>query len=142
MTAKHGLPFVVAMVVLLTTAACSADATRVVVAYGDFMEAPDATQEVSVAAGTSVDVALYSNPTTGFAWDEPEVSDETVLPLHARQFVSLRGEPDPPLGSPGQDVFTFEAVSKGQSTVTFRYSRPWEGGQRSVWTFTLVVNVE
>ena len=133
--------FVLMAAALLTVSACSADATRVVVTYGDFMEAPDATQEVSVAAGTSVDVYLFSNPTTGFVWEEPEVSHDTVLSLRNRQFVSLRGEQDPSPDSPGQDVWTFEASSPGQSTLTFRYSRPWEGGQKGVWTFTLTVDV-
>jgi len=126
---------------LLATAACSADTTRVEVSYGDFINEQNATSEISVSAGTSFEVALFSNPTTGFQWEEAEISDTSVLQQKGRRFVSLRGEPDPPPGSPGQDVWTFGAADEGQSTVTFRYSRPWEGGQRGVWTFTLTVNV-
>lgn len=139
---KRILLVAVLLSALLAAVACSERETRVEVTYGDFIDDQNATREMSVPEGTMIDVALYSNPTTGFEWEDADISNTAILQQVDRRFLSPRGESDPPTGSPGQDVFAFESIGKGQSTVTFHYSRPWEGGQRSVWTFTLLVNVE
>jgi len=143
MVGKFGPVLVLAAVaMLLPVAACSADATLVGVSYGDFMQAPHASRQVTVPEGTSVDVSLYSNRTSGFQWEVPYVSDETVLEHVDSRFTGLYDDTvsDPML--PGKDVFAFQTIGEGQTAVEFRYSRPWEGGQTGVWTFTLVVNVE
>ena len=45
-------------------------------------------------------------------------------------------------GTPGQEVWTFEALKKGSSTVSLEYDRPWEGGEKGEWTFELTVVVK
>ncbi|MFC1981753.1 protease inhibitor I42 family protein [Chloroflexota bacterium] len=80
---------------------------------------------------------VFTNPTTGFQWEEAQISNEAVLKQVDRRFISPeRGTPPPP-GTPGQDVWTFEAIQKRSSTVSIRYSRPWEGVEKGEWTFTL-----
>ena len=97
---------------------------------------------LKVLPGSSIKVTLCSNPTTGFQWEEAQISDGAVLKQVDRQFISPESEPPPPPGTPGQDVWTFETIQKGSSTVSIRYSRPWEGGEKGEWTFTLVVTVK
>ena len=99
-------------------------------------------KQIEIASGSSFEVTLCSNPTTGFQWEEAQISNETVLKQVDRQFISPNSEPPPPPGTPGQEIWTFEAIQKGSSTVSIRYSRPWEGGEKGEWTFTLAVTVK
>jgi predicted secreted protein len=50
-----------------------------------------------------------------------------------------RGPPPPP-GTPGQEVWTFNALKAGESTISLDYS--WLGGEKGEWTFVLNVVVE
>jgi inhibitor of cysteine peptidase len=110
------------------------------VSCDDFYEHKHLSQQVEVAAGDSFSVTLCSNPTTGFQWSESaQISDPTVLQQTGHQFVSPQSEPPPPPGTPGQEVWTFNALNKGTSTVSLEYSRPWEGGEKGEWTFVLTV---
>ena len=100
-------------------------------------------QEVGIPAGSSLTVTLCSNPTTGFQWSESaQISDQTVLEQVDHKFVSPQSEPPPPPGTPGQEVWTFRALKEGKSTTSMEYSRPWEGGEKGTWTFTLTVTVK
>jgi len=113
------------------------------VSCDDFYEQQHISKEVEVAAGDSFTVTLCSNPTTGFQWSEAaQISDQTVLQQADHKFVSPQSEPPPPPGTPGQDVWTFKALKKGESTVSLEYSRPWEGGEKGEWTFVLTVVVK
>jgi len=103
----------------------------------DFYDQAAISKEMEVAVGDSFAVTLCSNPTTGFQWSEAQVSDQTVLKQTDHSFV-------PPgetgiVGAAGQDVWTFKALKKGESTVSMEYSRPWEGGEKAEWTFILTV---
>ena len=40
-----------------------------------------------------------------------------------------------PVGTGGQQVWTFKAVNKDVSTIPMEYSRPWEGGEKAAETF-------
>lgn len=46
------------------------------------------------------------------------------------------------VGASGREVWVFRALEKGTTTVYMEYSRPWQGGEKGVWTFELTVNVE
>ena len=99
-------------------------------------------QEVKVPVDGSLTVTLCSNPTTGFQWESAKITDQTVLERVDHKFVSPESEPPPPPGTPGQEIWTFKALKKGTSTISMEYSRPWEGGEKTEWTFVLVVVVE
>ena len=124
--------------------ACSAPAKQasVEVSCDDFYKQADISQEIKVPADSSLTVTLCSNPTTGFQWEEAQISDQTVLQQTDRKFVGPESEPPPPPGTPGQEVWTFQALKKGTSTVSVQYSRPWEGGEKGTWKFALTLIVE
>jgi len=44
-------------------------------------------------------------------------------------------------GMKGKEIFTFKTLKKGVSTIDFKYSRPWEGGEKGEWTFKLEVHI-
>jgi inhibitor of cysteine peptidase len=106
----------------------------------DFTNQSHISKDVTVTAGGSLNVTLCSNPTTGFQWVEnATISDQTVVNQTSHQFVAP--EDQELVGAPGEEVWTFEALRKGKSTVSMEYSRPWEGGEKGEWTFTLNVTV-
>jgi len=111
------------------------------VSCDDFYQQNHISKEVEVAVGGTVSVTLCSNPSTGFIWSETaQVSDQNVLQQTDHRVVPSEGEGL--VGAPGQEVWTFTALKKGASTVSIEYSRPWEGGEKGAWTFTLTVTVK
>jgi len=139
------IPICVMVALFLFLLACSPTAKQgaVEIPCDDFYEQNHISRAVEVAAGDSFTVTLCSNPTTGFIWSEQaQISDQTVLQQTDHQLVMPESEPPPPPGTPGQEVWTFQALNKGEATVSMEYSRPWEGGEKGTWTFNLTVVVK
>jgi len=99
------------------------------------------TQTTETAVGDQVKVTLCSNPTTGFSWQEPEISDTGVVSLADKTFGAPVAGSGQVVGAAGTDYVTLKATAKGTSTVVLRYSQPWVGGTSSEWTYTLTVTV-
>ncbi len=99
--------------------------------------ATDPTSPIEATAGESFDIVIEANPTTGYEWQLVGALDETVV-----QFVTQDYEPDRPIneGSGGMDVWTFQAVSPGESEIVLGHYPP-DGSdvpERTV-TFTVIV---
>ena len=137
----------VGLMVILALAlfACSSPVSTgvyVEVPIDDFMNQKHVSGQVEVAMGESFTVTLGSNKTTGFEWaEDSQISDTGVLKQVGHEFIGPESEPPPPPGTPGQEVWTFEALEKGTTTVSMEYGRPWEGGEKGEWTFNLTVVV-
>ncbi|MFC1942879.1 protease inhibitor I42 family protein [Chloroflexota bacterium] len=100
-------------------------------------------EQVEKNAGEFFTVTLGSNPTTGFQWnEEAKISDTGVVEQLQHEFIGPESEPPPPPGTPGQEVWTFRAQKEGTSTISMEYSRPWEGGEKGEWTYTLTITVK
>ena len=114
------------------------------VSCDDFAASQNITKEVEIGVGESLTVTLCSNPTTGFEWSGAEIGDQTVLQQTEHKFVDPEGiGGEPPLtGAPGKELWTFKALKQGASNVSMEYGRPWEGGEKAVWTFVLTVDVK
>lgn len=111
------------------------------VSCDDFIKLQHISQEVEVAVDGSLTVTLCSNPTTGFLWVESaQISDLTVIQQTSHKFVPP--EETGVAGAAGKEIWTFEALKKGTSTISMEYSRPWEGGEKGEWTFVLTVTVK
>jgi inhibitor of cysteine peptidase len=136
-----GLLVIVAMSLL----ACSTASKEVSVEVNidDFMSKNHISQQIKVPTNELLTVTLGSNPTTGFQWlEEAQISDTTVLKQIDHEYIGPESEPPPPPGTPGQEVWKFEALKEGTATVSLEYSRPWEGGEKAEWTYTLTVTVK
>ena len=144
MKSKLILIGVVAVIsILLLACSPTSKQASVEVPLDDFTNQNHISREVTVNAGDSFTLTLGSNPTTGFTWpDEAQIGDQTVLQQTDHKLVVPESEPPPPPGTPGKEVWTFKALKKGTSEVSMDYSRPWEGGEKGVWTFTLTVVVK
>jgi predicted secreted protein len=90
----------------------------------------------TVTAGNQFNVTLDSNPTTGYKWQAPKIADESIA-----KFVN--GKYVPPktnlLGASGQEVFTFQAVKVGKTTITLEYARPFENSPIRIHTVQVTV---
>lgn len=96
-------------------------------------------KDVDVQMPGSLIVSLGSNPSTGYTWKEAEIENIQVLSEYSRQFV----EPQTDLvGAAGKDVWTFKTLAKGETTVKFQYTRPWQNEDTSNWTVVLTINVK
>ena len=125
----------------LFACAPAARQASVEVSCDDFSQQNYITRQVEVGAGGTLTLTLCSNQTTGFAWSETaQISDQSVLQQTDHRFVSPEAEGV--AGAAGKEVWTFNALKKGTSTVSVEYSRPWEGGEKGVWTFNLTVTVK
>ncbi len=114
----------------------------VAVSCDEFASANHTSRELEIVAGDLLMITLCSNPTTGFEWSETaNISDTSILEQVSHEFISPQGDPPPPPGTPGQEVWVFRALEAGTSTVYMEYSRP-QGGEEAVWTFELTVTVE
>ena len=123
----------------LSLCACS---PAIDVSCDDFMNLQHISQEVEVAVDDSLTVTLCSNPSTGFQWSESaQISDQTVLQQTAYELVPPADGLLLAPGTPGKEIWTFQALKKGESTVSMEYSRPFEDGEEAVWTFNLTVTV-
>jgi inhibitor of cysteine peptidase len=132
----------VALSLGLLACAPAAKAVSVEVSCDDFYEQNHISRAVEVAAGDSFTVTLCSNPTTGFIWSEQaQIGDQTLLQQTGHEFVAPE-EAEAIMGAAGQEVWTFKALNKGEATVSMEYSRPWEGGEKGAWTFSLTVAVK
>ena len=83
-------------------------------------------------------VALDANATTGFSWSY-EIEDPSVLVLTDSEYVEDAHEPMM-TGVGGTQYYYFDALSDGETDITFVYSQPWEGGSMGktvVYTVTV-----
>jgi inhibitor of cysteine peptidase len=106
------------------------------VSRGVTLHASDSGSLVELRRGQKFAVSLEGNPTTGYTWEAVEY-DEAIL----RQV----GEPEftpesDAVGAPGRQVFRFEALGKGQTTLQLVYHRPWEDAEpEKVFSVEIVV---
>jgi len=103
--------------------------------------ASDAGKEVEVEVGSLLTVTLESNVTTGFQWQLAENSDDTVLKLVGDEYELPEGAAGEAVGAGGDEVWRFEAVEKGRTTLVLEYNQPWAGGMKADKSFTLTVVV-
>ena len=136
--------FLAAVLCASVLAACSAtQAGEPLGATCDqFRSTPKVEQSGTIAAGSDVKVILCSNPSTGFAWEEPHFGDSSVLRLVDRTYQAPDGATLPVVGAAGGEVLTIRAGAAGTTTLTIRYSQPWVGGTKGEWTYRLSVTVE
>jgi predicted secreted protein len=92
---------------------------------------------VTLTAGQLLQVALPSNPTTGFGWRaQPAPAASVLVQLGPARFV-----PDSDLlGAPGTETLGFLAVAAGSTVLRLEYVRPFEpGAVADTWSVTVTV---
>ena len=137
-------PLLGLLVVGLVATGCtfaSATAAEMGVGCDQFAAQKSITQTTEVSVGDQVKVTLCSSPSTGFAWQEPEISDAAIVSLADKSFGAPVTGATPVVGAAGTDYITLKATARATSTVVLPYSQPWVGGTSSEWTYALTVTV-
>ncbi|HMA37688.1 MAG TPA: protease inhibitor I42 family protein [Chloroflexia bacterium] len=100
-------------------------------------------QPVVVAAGSRFTLVLESNASTGYSWQLDPPADRTHVQLIDNTYYQpppAAGTP-PLAGAPGFELWNFQALAPGQTTVTLHYSRPFDKTTppAQVVTFTILI---
>lgn len=82
-------------------------------------------------------IALESNPTTGYAWQES--LDETMVELLKSEYEPGEDAQKGVAGAGGNDLFWFKTLKKGLTKITLVYKRPWETEIAEQKVFTIIV---
>ena len=119
---------------VLALAACGGKATEPAV---EPLNISEPGKSIEVTAGNEFKIIIESNPSTGYHWDLVGALDENIV-----QFVSRDYRADEPVapGSGGKDVWVFQAIAAGETTITLGYFPPGvDGSPAQEVTFTVVV---
>ncbi len=94
---------------------------------------------VEMAQSGTLTVRLGANPTTGYNWEDAEITHPDVIKQISRNY---EGPTDTSLvGSGGTEVWVFNSINTGTATIIMSYGQPWEGGAKDTYTLTIVVHV-
>ena len=96
----------------------------------------DPGQTVNIGVNQEFIIALGSNPTTGYGWQESH--DQTMLELLEKSYKEQAEEGV--VGAGGIEYFRFKALKSGQTEITMTYQRPWEEEILEQKIFTVYVN--
>ena len=125
---------------LLASSACfiTSNDYEIVITCDNFDESHSCISAFNMEVGDKVRVRLCSNTTTGFQW-EYQMTQVNVLKEEDHDYE----EPESNLiGTAGVELWTFEAVGVGETEVRMKYNRAWEGGEKDVWAYTMMITVE
>jgi predicted secreted protein len=82
------------------------------------------TEYLNVKVNDDFEIGMYSNPTTGYTWMEPNYDSEFVT-LTSSQYIPYV-VPKGTCGSGGDQIYTFKAIKAGDTEILMNYKRPWE----------------
>src|SRR4051794_31386438 len=86
---------------------------------------------------TTIAISLDGNPTTGYEWTLDNV-DQSIIQSTQSNFVKSTSTA---IGAGGMYVFTVKAVKKGNTRLSLKYWRRWEGDKSVIKRFEIQVNV-
>ena len=105
---------------------------------GDIEPYSDAEQAIGIGVNQEFTIALNSNPTTGYSWQESY--DESFLELVEKSYrPGAEAEPEV-VGAGGTEYFQFKALQPGETELVITYKRSWEEEYLEQLVFT--VNIE
>lgn len=113
MVKGYGWIFLIVIILACFVTACGANDKT----YSE----PDQTIKVNV--NDEFIIALASNPTTGFAWEESH--DQGMLSLEEVTYEQDE-RPEEMVGVGGTEFFRYKALQAGETEIALLYTRPWE----------------
>lgn len=98
------------------------------------------TQDVRLAVGNTLKVELGSNYTTPYRWSaDAKIGDPSILQQSSHRYVPPSTDV---LGAPGTEVWTFQALKPGTTTVTTYYTSFVGKDAKPACTYTAIVTVQ
>lgn len=92
---------------------------------------------IAVDRDGAITITLESNATTGYSWAVDSIDDQVVT-LESDTYVAPTNGM---VGQGGTQEMTFRAMGTGESEVSLKYWRPWEGDASVVERFVVTVTV-
>lgn len=90
---------------------------------GETKSYTDPSKTIAVSVGGEFSLALDSNPTTGYSWQETH--DAALLSLMEDRYQADQKAPGL-VGAGGTQYFRFKALKQGKTQITLTYKRSWE----------------
>lgn len=110
------------------------------ISYDELLNQKQVSRSDTLAVGDFLQISLGSNASTGYRWDEKLlISDSKVLVQTGHQAIAPK---DTRPGAAGSEVWMVQAIAPGNATVSATYGRPWEGGKKGEWVFSVNVAVK
>ena len=91
---------------------------------GEVKTYTDPGQTINIGVNQEFVIALGSNPTTGYSWQESH--DESILKLVEKTYKPGEEAQQGAVGAGGVEYFRFQALKTGGTEITLVYKRPWE----------------
>ena len=101
----------------------------------------DNKKTVALAAGTSFDIALKGNATTGFQWQVGKIEGDAVQQIGKDDYIPDK-HPAGMTGVGGKAVFHFKAMKAAKTKIRLVYVRPWEKDAKPAQTTNYVVVIK
>jgi predicted secreted protein len=117
------------------------EARMIELSVDDFTAQKHITRNIELIRPGSLIVILGANLSTGFEWNDAEMSDPAVITEQSFAYVPPQTE-GPTVGAPGKSVWVFDSQRAGTATIKMSYGRPWEGGEKDEWALTINVKVK
>ena len=91
---------------------------------GEIKTYTDPGQTIDIGVNQEFVIALGSNPTTGYSWQESY--DNTILELVEKTYKPGEEAKQGLVGAGGVEYFRFKALETGKTEITLVYKRSWE----------------
>ena len=104
-----------------------------------YLTKKDNGREITIKQGTTINVKLRSNPTTGYDWYIEEKPENVTK--ESKTFIQSETKKGV-VGTGGEIVFKFKASSKGTGTLILIYQRKWEKELLNPNKFVIKINVK
>jgi inhibitor of cysteine peptidase len=98
----------------------------------------DPGQTINIGINQQFVIALGSNPTTGYSWQESH--DTTILELVEKIYKEEAKEGV--VGAGGVEYFRFKALKAGETEITLVYKKQWEEPTPVEVTKVFIINIE
>ena len=99
----------------------------------------DSGQAIDIGVNQEFVIALGSNPTTGYMWQESY--DENMLELVEKAYKPGKEAKEGMVGAGGVEYFRFKTLKTGETEITLVYKRPWEEPTPQDVTKVFTVNI-
>ncbi len=120
----------VAVVVISLVAGC----------IGEVKTYTDSGQTIDIGVNQEFVIALGSNPTTGYGWQESH--DKNMLELMEKTYKPGEEAKQGLVGAGGVEYFRFKPLKTGTTEITLVYRRPWEEPTPQDVTKVFTVNIK
>ena len=122
------IPVVIAVVAMSLMAGC----------VGGIKTYTDSGRTIDIGVNQEFIIALGSNPTTGYSWQESY--DDSLLQLVEKSYEMGKAAKQGAMGAGGVEYFQFKTLKTGETEITLVYKRPWE--EESINRKVFTVNIK